>query len=499
MKISEIFNLNKSQYELDFVDIDLTNELPLFLDAYIFSSRNDSWSQKCNSIINDFFRKIREVIELDNKNELIDLCSKLSEPNETCLGRSKKEPKGAFKSNDSMVQIFEQLFKIKSKNFTQFKTISELSDLKFYIDGVGNDTISDIVTTLIRKQLIIYTNDQCELYNIPTKKIVSKPYWNEVTSQWEKEIEIEQLVYNNKLILLVPKNIVFSEKNYSFTKEKFVQHDLLDYLKQEELRTPNSKLIQHRVPKKGQSTGDPYVTKKSLRKRDNNYKKQKVLEFSTKYPSIMEQFKEKKHFISLTFFELSEITNEELTDEKYNKLIDAFINSLLEIPAGRDFADEYHEFILGLLSFIFYPSLTNPKKETPIDNHRKRIDITYTNTAEKGFFYNLKSEITSNYIYVECKNYSGKISNPEFDQLAGRFNKSASEVGMLVCRKCDDFGFNRASGHYRRENKLILTITDESLIAMLENMKIMDNASGDSYKQEEILFELKRQIEVENY
>lgn len=500
MKISQKYNLNKHQYELDFVDIDISEELPLFLDAYVFSLKDDPWSKKCDEIISDFFRNIREAVECDDKTKLKKLCANLTEPNETCLGRSKGAPRGIFKSTDSMVEIFEQLFEIKKKDKSQFDAINALSDMKFYIEGVGNDTISDIVTTLIRRQLLIYTKEQCDLYGIPTKKIVSKPFWNEVLSRWEKEESIEQLIIEGNRILLAPKNIVFAEKYYTFSKDRFVQHDMLNHLKAVELQTPNSELIQYRVPKKGQKVGEPFVTKKSIRERNQVDRKQNLLNFSSKYPKIMNDFKNKNHFKSLNVIELSEISNEEITDINYNSLIDDFINTLKSIPKGNMHANEYHEFIMGLLTFVFHPSLCNPKKETPIDNTRKRIDITYINTADQGFFSNLKSEITSNYIYVECKNYSEKISNPEFDQLSGRFNESASKVGLLVCRECDELAFERVSGQYRRKGELILIITDDLLINILRDMKISDvNSDISLLRHEKYLFDLKRKIEVENF
>src|SRR5699024_5725246 len=109
-------------------------------------------------------------------------------------------------------------------------------------------------------------------------------------------------------------------------------------------------------------------------------------------------------------------------------------------------------------------------------------------------------EITSNYIYVECKNYSSSISNPELDQLAGRFNESTSKVEMLVCRECDDLAFERASGQFRRKNELIFIIKDVLLISMLEDMKLTEiNTDISLLVHEKHLYDLKRKTEVEKY
>ena len=40
MKISELFGLKQSQHELDFVDVDIDSDTPLFLDPY-FIAKND--------------------------------------------------------------------------------------------------------------------------------------------------------------------------------------------------------------------------------------------------------------------------------------------------------------------------------------------------------------------------------------------------------------------------------------------------------------------------
>ena len=54
---SEYFKLNKSQYELDFVDIPVNNgDIPLFIDPYAISRRSDRWSVQCHNLIVNFFQ-----------------------------------------------------------------------------------------------------------------------------------------------------------------------------------------------------------------------------------------------------------------------------------------------------------------------------------------------------------------------------------------------------------------------------------------------------------
>jgi hypothetical protein len=81
-----------------------------------------------------------------------------------------------------------------------------------------------------------------------------------------------------------------------------------------------------------------------------------------------------------------------------------------------------------------YPNLTNPIVQHEIHDRRKRIDITYTNMAINGFFQWAAKHYPAPHVFVECKNYTRDLGNPELDQLAGRFSPSRGKIGLIVCR-----------------------------------------------------------------
>lgn len=63
-KFSEYFNLSKSQFELDFVDVSINSgDTPLFIDPYAISKRTDFWSIDCHNLVVGFFQNVIDKIK----------------------------------------------------------------------------------------------------------------------------------------------------------------------------------------------------------------------------------------------------------------------------------------------------------------------------------------------------------------------------------------------------------------------------------------------------
>lgn len=132
--------------------------------------------------------------------------------------------------------------------------------------------------------------------------------------------------------------------------------------------------------------------------------------------------------------------------------------------------------MVGVLEFIFYPSLINPVKEREIHSGRKRIDILFDNGAPgEGFFHRLQHamRIPCPYIPIECKNYATDISNPELDQMIGRLSPNRGSFGIIVSRELEDAKkfLDRCRDAYKDQHGLIIPLTDRDLITILEQKR----------------------------
>ena len=73
MTITEKFGINRMQGELDFINIDINKDLPLFIDPYRISKLSGPFIDEANGIINNFFSYLIELLvskKYDKVNEI---------------------------------------------------------------------------------------------------------------------------------------------------------------------------------------------------------------------------------------------------------------------------------------------------------------------------------------------------------------------------------------------------------------------------------------------
>lgn len=453
---SAYFQIGKSQSELDFVDIDLERDTRLYIDPFAISQRPDRWSQEAHALIVAFFQKLVDLIRDGKEDGAKELLLHLHEPNETRFGLSANEPHGAGIGAEQAAQLYELL---SSSSAVKTGSISSLEECELMVAGISWDKISDLTTNIIRKKLAEYTFNQCELHGIPTVSVALDPYFCLATLSWNVDY-FNVPTINNLPILLVPKAI--ARRMGCFDHQKYYRHFALNFLKQQHLEAGSSLV---RALKNG---------KKRVYKTDlaelYPCTKDFLLRFSTDNPQVLAKYKK----------DLAKKLKEEPSDTLAAKSDTEIARSLRlilkRIPRGNLKASEYHRFMIGFLEFIFYPWLICPRKEQEINSGRKRIDIVMENSAYDGIFHRMHHlrNMPCAYIAFECKNYSNDITNPELDQLAGRFSPNRGKVGFICCRKFDDrlLFIKRCRDTFKEERGLVIPIDDltaDSLLRLIED------------------------------
>lgn len=468
-KISEICGIIRSQNELDFVDVNISTDTLLFIDPYQLSKFSSPFAIEATKKINNFFNYLIELLIAKNYTKADEVFSNVGEVNETCLGMSKGKPLGRGIGPKNTQAIFNELIK---SDIVKLKQLNRLEDLRIFVKGVDKDKISDMVSNIIRDLLIEYTQQQCNLHDIPlTPNTPSGFYWDHKTRSWQSCLT-DMLVINDKKYLLVPKLAVSYSNRY--TPSVLYNQFALTFLQEENIRNKTS-LVQYRKEKNGYRK--PFVTKASIKeihKKEINQNEFKdwLSNFIDAYPTVFSKFQNE------AFLKEKDID----WKESRKKIAKCLIDELKSIKEGNQEASQYHKTVICILEFIYFPHICNPSKEQVVHEGRKRIDIVFDNNSQSGFFYDLmiKFHIPANFIVVECKNYSKDVTNPELDQLSGRFSVKRGQFGMMLCRNINNMDtlLKRCSDTYYDDRGLIIPLIDKDLISVLTDISNNINNDG---------------------
>ena len=475
MLLSAALGINLSQPLLDFVDIDLDLDFPLYIDPLGFVDPQDRFASECQDDIRDFFEAVlKAIIDRDlEKGEA--LLAALQEPNETHLGMSEGEPRGR---GIGRIQAQQILHNLRETPAARTGLLGDLTDCALFIDGIGADKVSDITTNIIRRHLIEYTQQQFERLEIPiVANLPTGRLWVRGEARWDNTQFDHIPEINGKRVLLVPKRYVCWRGGMQQLASQYYTHFVTNFIKEEQLST-NGHLVRVTQTKKGEKRK---VLKKDIRE-DMPPTKENLARFSVENPHVYRAFKgalERRGSIGLR--KLMEVDGEVFEAARFDaEVADVLVN----IPPGRPHATTYHHLVAGLITYIFYPNLIAPTLEFDINQGRKRIDIAFANAADRGFFGGIKRDpfLLAREIMVECKNYTEDLANNEIDQMIGRFDLRRGRFGIIACRAIADADrlVERCRDMFRAQQGATIVFIDADFVQLLAVHDIERGAAVDA-------------------
>lgn len=226
MYISEIFKLEKGHESFEFVDINLGNDTALFLDPCLIQVGKTDFCKSAMKTMTDYFDKFYSLYrDKSTYEEKYYLFEHAHEINATKLGYGNGN-NGKAKTPEGLITTFSAISYLMPNI-----PLSNPIDLSVFIDNFAEDCMSDLLTNILFDELNNFTIKQCKRYGLSTRK-PNKTfyYWNVLNSSWEIFTN-NCLIIDEKIILLVPKNII--RKKYYYNINQYFSMIILDRLQKE--------------------------------------------------------------------------------------------------------------------------------------------------------------------------------------------------------------------------------------------------------------------------
>lgn len=237
-KVTDLFNLKDKQSELNYPNIVIDGaDNRLYVDGIQIAGNSDELSKRCNLIIEDFFNTVFEHLKekdsLKVKKEVKKLLDQSKEKNSLRLGKSEISPGRLAEGKGCSQEMLYKLFtRVEIRTLVESGVIQKPMDTVLFIKGFGEDRMSDLLVSLIFKELVEFTNGQAaKAPNKPKiQENVKGNFWNHITHQWETFTYNQILDLQNRPLILVPKNFVTDK--YVYRVDRYISSCLLVYEKE---------------------------------------------------------------------------------------------------------------------------------------------------------------------------------------------------------------------------------------------------------------------------
>lgn len=212
----------------DFIDIPLTKDVELYVDpTRILGVESEKFDSKtAKKKLDDYFLTVFTLYRKGEKQRAVSMVSSSGEINATHLGLSKGKSQGTGVSPEILNRVFSQI--VESGALTD-ELLYQPMLIPMFVPNFGPDRFSDLVVSILSKELAEFTIKVCEEYGVPLSEesIALCKYYDIYSKKW---IELKSCLPcgpDGKPILLIPREIAVSE--YNFSAVKYVNEVILVY------------------------------------------------------------------------------------------------------------------------------------------------------------------------------------------------------------------------------------------------------------------------------
>lgn len=407
MQVSEYYNLELGQAELDFVDVDVVRDSKLFVDPTAIRSSSTPWAIGCQSLLDDYFHCLTAEVRAGDREAVAALLSELREPNEVRLGFSKGAARGTGLGLVGAARLLDAFFQSPA---VRDGIVLTLEDCAILVHGIGPDIVSDMAINIIRAELIEYTRSMCSASNIPIEDPVpSGPLWDTKRRTWMSR-PVGLPVAGGIPLLLVPKSLVSSK--LAFDRSEYSKY-VLERLRTEELGDPLSELVREL------KNGKRIVYKKDLVRR---YGKLDSLGLALSRPDLVVGFRG----------EADARSRQGLSQEQLAATIgvarpdwETMVGNVVEAHS----TDDYERKALSFLAALLHPNLVRD----PAARSDEPNELCLANTGRNHLFQWLLSSLAIRHAHIMA--VGAEIgSRADVDRMVRTLVQEEVRLGILVAR-----------------------------------------------------------------
>ena len=434
-----------SQFEVDFVIPRMGKDLPLGIDPFLLFKSRDPEFQELHSQLLDSFNMGITAIRSDRINDARRLFQ-FPEVSDIGMGYTKKGKRGAGVGEFLSELIIETL--INSPSLLE-RGVRHVEEMQLVSVGIGPDRISDITANIFKERLITYTQEQCQLWNIPLKTSVPINHIFDLKNKdwYDGYFDLPVSPFDGSPILLVPRRIVRTLP--------WINYD--DFFKMEFALYLRAKKVRGRLQRRNQTTKiQPHI------------EKEQVVQIARKEVERIDRFVAMKEANAAHAQPSITYINPEATCPEADLLKDKLHN----LPSGQKDATEYQKLVLEILNFLLSPDLIDGELEVRTVDGTERRDIIFTNDSDASFWDYLRTEHSCLLLMFETKN-TESIEPTYLNQTATYLGDRIGRLGFIVSRyPVKEAAQKKIYSIYNDSNprKIILTLSDTDVETML-NMK----------------------------